>query len=150
MRHGEERHGRRAQRRDVVGEANDGRVREQRVTGRHYANRHEDRLGNVLTRIARLLGERRRVLPADEQIDREWECQCQSLETVVDVLGIEGAEPEGAMKLDQRRDADDEQDRHLEGEEDPGDLGRYLDAADHHEDREAQEDDRPDEPGHTH
>ena len=77
------------ERRGVVVEAGDRGVGQQQVREGHEGDRQEHGPGHVAPRVVGLLGQRRRVLPADEQVDGQREGEGQAAEVVGDVAGLE-------------------------------------------------------------
>ena len=92
----------------VVVEAGDRGVGQQEIEDRHEGDRQEHGPGHVAPRVVRLLGQRRRVLPADEQVDGQREGGGQAVEVVGDVAGLERHGAEVAAVLDQHGDGHDQ------------------------------------------
>ena len=134
VRDADERDRRRAERRDVVVESRDRRVGEQQIADGHDPDRQEDGARNVAPRVVGLLGERCRVLPADEQIHRQGESRGQAAEAVGDVARVERRQREVTRVADDRGHRDEDEHRQLEAEQRTGDLRGDRHPADHDED----------------
>ncbi len=134
-----------AERGDVLAEALDGGVGEEHVAHHHEGDAGKQGARHVATRVLGLLGQRRRVLPADEQIDGEGEPESESLEPVREVARVEGMQGQMAGVVGEGAHRHHDQHDHLEGEEDAGPARRDVDAAHHEERGETDEDDH--EPG---